>query len=202
MALLERSWGPPSAHLAVLGCPSGVNLAILTLKFSIISQLSIRFGPKLLSKLNFERFGIDLGLSRTLKIELPCRRELNFHVFQSWAFNRAFWFNLERFGRFLGSTWSLLGSTWALLWPTCGQLGRSRGQLVTNLSALWVILDALESILGALGALLGTLERLWTLQERSWLDFGAPEEDFGASQRGFRRLRSSILGCLAIVSGI
>ena len=132
----ERSRGSPNAHLVPLSHPNCVNLAILTPKFSLASKLSIRFGPKLPSKLNFERFGIDSGFSRTLKIELPCRRELNFHVFQLWAFNRAFWFNLERFGRFLGSTWSLLGSTWALLWPTWALSGPTWDQLERTLGYL------------------------------------------------------------------
>ena len=78
---------------------------------------------------DFGRLGIDLGPSRTLKIELPCRRELHFHVFPVLAFNRAFWLNLERLGRLLGSTrallgptWAPSGPTWALLGPTCDQL--------------------------------------------------------------------------------
>ena len=104
---------------------------------------------------DFGRLGIDLGPSRTLKIELPCRRELHFHVFPVLAFNRAFWLNLERLGRLLGSTWALLGPTWGQLGRLRGQLGRSWGQLATNLSVLWAILGALEAILGALGALLG-----------------------------------------------
>ena len=143
MALLERSWGPlgrsrgpPSAHLVALGPPNGVHLAILTPKFSLVSQLSIRFGPKSLSKLKFSRFGIDVGPPRTLRIELPCRRELNFHVSPLWAFNGAFWLNLYSLGRFLGSTWSLLGASWA-------QLGVSWPPLGLNLAALGLNLDAL-----------------------------------------------------------
>ena len=48
-----RSSGPPSAHLVPLSHPNCVNLAFLTPKFSLASQLSIRFGHKLLSKLVF-----------------------------------------------------------------------------------------------------------------------------------------------------
>ena len=79
---------------------------------------------------------------------LPCRRELNFHIFAALAFNMAFWLNLERLGRLLGSTWSLLGASWA-------QLGRSWGQLGDNLSALGASLGALRTLLGPTWALLG-----------------------------------------------
>ena len=85
---------------------------------------------------DFGRLGIDLGPSRTLKIELPCRRELNFHVCQVLAFSRVFWLDLERLGRLLGSTrallgptWAPSGPTWALLGPTCEQLERTLGHL-------------------------------------------------------------------------
>ena len=82
---------------------------------------------------------------------LPCRRELNFHVFATLALNRAFWLILERLGRLLGSTWALLGPTW-------GQLGRSWGQLGGNM--------------GGLGTLLGALWATWTFQSFSWAALG------------------------------
>ena len=148
-------------------------------------------------------------MSGTLKIELPCRRELNFHAFPVSAFNGDFWLNLERLGRLLGSTWSFLGASWPQLgrsWdelgailgalgPTWRQLGRLWGQVGTNLNPHW-------AIMGDLVTLLVTLGRLWTLQGRSRLDFGAPKKDFGVSDARFRHLRDSILESLAIVSGL
>ena len=138
-------------------------------------------------------------MSRTLKIELPCKRELNFHVFPVSAFNRDVWLNFECLGRLLGSTWTptwaLLGPTWRQLGRLRSQLGRFRGQVGTNLNPLW-------ALLGALAALLSTLGRLQTLQGRSRIDFGAPKKDSGASERRFRRLRGSILESLVIFSSV
>ena len=144
---------------------------------------------------------------------LPCRRELNFHIFGALAFNMAFWLNLERLGRLLGSTWSFLGASWPQLGRSWDQLGANLGAPGTNLAPTWALLgpswDQLEPTLGyhgrscnALGALLVTLWCLWTLQGRSRLDFGAPKKDFGASETRFRRLRGSTLESLAIVSGL
>ena len=152
-------------------------------------------------------------MSRTLKIELPCRRELNFHVFPVSAFSRDFWLNLERLGRLLGSTWSFLGASWPQLGRSWDQFGANLGAPGTNLAPTWALggpsWDELEPTLGyhgrscnALGALLVTLGRLWTLQGPSRLDFGAPKKDSGASERRFRRLRGPILESLLIVSGI
>ena len=84
-----------------------------------------------------------------MKIELPCRRELNFHVFAILAFNRAFWaspgaswtllgLNLEPIERFLKPTWYLLGAS-------CVQLGASWAPLGVNLERL----DASWAQLGA-----------------------------------------------------
>ena len=92
-------------------------------------------------------------MSRALKIKLPCRRELNFHVFPVSAFNRDFWLNLERLGRLLGSTWSFLGASWPQLGRSWDQLGANLGALGTNLIPLWAIM----------GALVTLLERYWSL---------------------------------------
>ena len=152
--------------------------------------------PSLSLKLNFGRFGIDVGLSRTLKIELPCRRELNFHVFPVSAFNKDVWLNLERLGRLLGSTWSFLGASWPQLGRSWDQLGANLGAPGTNLAPTWALLepswDQLEPTLGyhgrscnALGALLVTLGRLWTLQGRSRVDFGAPRRILASQRHDF-----------------
>ena len=80
-------------------------------------------------------------MSRTFKIELPCKRELNFHVFPVSAFNRDFWLNLERLGRLLELLGRLLGASWP-------QLGRSWDQLGANLVAFGPNLGALGANLG------------------------------------------------------
>ena len=102
-------------------------------------------------------------MSRTLKIELPCGRQLNFHVFAVSASNKNFWLNLERLGRFLGgaswsplgrlldSTWSILGPTWALLGVSLAHLGRSWGQLGRTLGYM----DLPKLLLGYSRRLLG-----------------------------------------------
>ena len=77
-------------------------------------------------------------MSRTLKIELPCRRELDFHVFPVSAFNRDFWFNLERLGRLLESTWSFLGASSPQLERSWHQLGANLVAFGPNLGALGV----------------------------------------------------------------
>ena len=128
-------------------------------------------------------------MSRTLKIKLPCRRELNFHVFPVSAFKRDFWLNLERLGRLLGSTWSFLGTSWPQLgrsWdqlganlgapgPTWRQLGRLGGQVGTNLNPHWAIMGDLVtllerswSLLGASGPFKGTLGLILMPQEGFW----------------------------------
>ena len=60
LVLLERSWDPlgrsrghPSAHLVLLSHPNGVHLAILIPKFSLVSQLSIKFCPKVALQAEF-----------------------------------------------------------------------------------------------------------------------------------------------------
>ena len=142
-------------------------------------------------------------MSRTFKIELPCKRELNFHVFPVSAFNWDFWLNLEPLGRLLGSTWSFLGASWRQLGRSWDQLGANLGAPGTNLAPTWApsdpSWDQLKPTLAchgrscnALGALLGTLGRLWTFQGRSRLDFGAPKNDFDVSDTRFRHLRDSI----------
>ena len=80
-------------------------------------------------------------MSRTLKIEFPCKRELNFHDFPVSAFSRDFWLHLERPGRLLGSTWSFLGASWP-------QLGRSWDLLGANLGAFDPNLGATKGDLG------------------------------------------------------
>ena len=150
-------------------------------------------------------------MSRTLKIELPCRRELNFHVFPVSAFSRDFWLNLERLGRLLGSTWSFLGASWPQLGRSWDQLGANSGAPGTNLAPTWALggpsWDELEPTLdyhgrscNALVALLVTLGRLWTLQGRSRLDFGAPKKDSGASERRFRQLQASVWNLWCVTS--
>ena len=138
-------------------------------------------------------------MSRTLKIELPCRRELNFHVFPVSAFNIIFCLNLERLGRLLGSTWSFLGASWAPFGPNLGALG-------TNLAPTWAPLGPTWRQLGRLGGQVGTnLNPHWaimgdlvTLLERSWSLLGASgpfKGDLGLilmPQEGFWRLRDTI----------
>ena len=95
--------------------------------------------------------------ARTLKIELPCRRELNFHVFAVLGFNADFLLNLEGLVRLLGSTWSLLGASWAQLGRSWAQLGLNLGALGRNLGAFGPSLGPFGAILGALGAILDAL---------------------------------------------
>ena len=138
-------------------------------------------------------------MSRILKIELPCTRELNFHVFPVSAFSRDFWLNLERLGRLLGSNWSFLGTSWPQLGRSWDQLGANLGAPGTNLAPTWALLepswDQLEPTLGyhgrscnALGhscsikitpeqlprAILGDLDsifsRFWLFGDRVWDD--------------------------------
>ena len=83
---------------------------------------------------------------------LPCRRELNFHVFATFALHGAFWLNfggswaplelyLEGLGRLLGSTWAQLGRSW-------GQLGRNLGAPGANLGATWAASGPSWALLG------------------------------------------------------
>ena len=90
---------------------------------------------------------------------LPCRRELNFNIFAVLAFSGAFWPNLERLGRLLGSTWRVLGASWALLRRSWGQLGSNLGALGVN--QLGDYLSGFGAILGALG---GSWARLGLLR--------------------------------------
>ena len=109
-------------------------------------------------------------MSKTLKIELPCRRELNFHVFPVSAFNWDFWLNLERLGRLLGSTWSFLGASWA-------PLGLNLGALGTNLAPTWAPSVPTWTLLGPtwdqLEPTLGYLGRFWNALGHSWALLGA-----------------------------
>ena len=109
-------------------------------------------------------------MSRALKIKLPCRRELNFHVFPVSAFNRDFWLNLERLGRLLGSTWSFLGASWPQLGRSWDQLGGNLGAPGTNLAPTWALGGQVGMNLNPHWAIMGDLV---TLLERSWSLLGA-----------------------------
>ena len=111
-------------------------------------------------------------MSRTLKIELPCRRELNFHVFPDSAINRDFWLNLESLVLNLELLGRLLGASWP-------QLGRSRDQLRANLGAFGPNLSAFEATWDQLDPTLGYLGRSWSALGHSWAPLGAstPSKD-------------------------
>ena len=103
-----RQVGPPWALLgAKLGCPS----AKLDRSHAKLGRSRAKLGrsrAKLDSETAFRppRSG-PTGLpatARNLKIEIPCRRELNFHAFAASAFNTNFWLNLERLGHLFGAT--------------------------------------------------------------------------------------------------
>ena len=79
---------------------------------------------------------MEFRMSWILKIELPCRRELNFYVFPLSDFNRDVWLNLECLGSFFGSTWSFLGASWAPFGPNLGALGANLVAFDPNLGAL------------------------------------------------------------------
>ena len=97
------------------------------------------------------------GALATSKIELPCRRELDFHVLAVLAFNRAFWFYLERLGRCLDSTWAPLGLKLDVLRANLDALGANLVALGADLDALGANLDALGANFDALWANLGAL---------------------------------------------
>ena len=134
-------------------------------------------------------------MSRILKIKLPCRRELNFHVFPVSAFNWDFWLNLERLGRLLGSTWSFLGASWPQLGRSWDQLGANLGAPGTNLAPTWALGGQVGTNLNPHWAIMGDLV---TLLERSWSLLGASgpfKGDLGlilVPQEGFWRLRDTI----------
>ena len=111
-----------------------------------------KFGP---------RWSIS-GALATLKIKLPSRRELNFHVFAVLAFNRALWAQLGSLGRLLGRSWALFagswtvvgpyfGRSWALLWRSWPEVGR----FCPNFCSSWV-----------------EVGRSWAQVGRSWATFG------------------------------
>ena len=109
-------------------------------------------------------------MSRTLKIELPCRRMLDFYVFPLSAFNRDVWLNLERLGRLLGSTWRFLGAFWPQLGGSWDQLGVNLGAPGTNSAPTWALSGQVRTNLSPLCAIMCALV---TLLERSWALWGA-----------------------------